>query len=492
MREWTTAAKVGLFVLVVGAAAIFLYRFVSPSTGTAGGYGVYAEFKDATGLAPQSRVLMAGITVGTIKSIRLDHGMARVDIVMMKDVALHDDATVAKRSASILGEYFLALTPGTEGKPVLHDGDQIKIVVEPTSTDQIIQDLGRIADRVKAVAENLAATIGSPEGQQEMRDTLRNLAAVTEALNQTVRENRETIRRTLINVEDITNKSGPELQQILENVRNITEDVRTMLAEKGEGEGKGKGAVGEVRETVERVNRASKSLESALQHIDSVSARIDKGEGTVGKLTKDETLINEVEGVVEGVNDFVGGITRMQTIVGLRADYNFVSNTIKSYVELRLQPSEDKYYQIEVINDPRGLTSIQQTDVDTTDPTRPAHYRQVVTTTSNAFRFSLVFAKRIGPFTGRFGIIESTGGIGLDTHLLQDRFEIRQDLFGFGEELQPRYRIALGYEFIQNLWMLAGVDEIFNPDRRDYFVGLQLRFNDEDLKAILPFAVVRP
>jgi phospholipid/cholesterol/gamma-HCH transport system substrate-binding protein len=489
MGQWTTAAKVGLFVLVVGVAAIFMYRFVSRSTGTEGGYGVYTELKDATGLAPQSRVMMAGIAVGTITSIRLDHGMARVDIRMAKDVVLHDDATVSKRSASILGEYFISLTPGAEGKPILHDGDQITIVIEATSTDQIIADLGRIADRVKLVAENLANTIGSPEGQAEMQATLKNLASVTDALNQTVRENRETIRETLLNVKDITNKSGPELQQILENVRTITQDVRSLLSENKEG---AKGAVGEVRETVERVNRASASLESALSHIDSVTSRIDKGEGTVGRLTKDETLINEVQGVVEGVNDFVGGISRLQTIVGLRADYNFVSNTIKSYVELRLQPSEDKYYLIEVINDPRGKTSFEQIDVDTTDPTRPAHIREVRTTTSNAFRFSLMFAKRIGPFTGRFGILESTGGVGLDTHLLQNRFEIRQDLFGFGEELQPRWRIALGYEFIQHLWMLAGVDEVFNRDRRDYFVGLQLRFNDQDLKAMLPFASVKP
>jgi len=489
MGQWTTAAKVGLFVLVVGVASIFIYRFVSRTTGTAGGYTVFAEMKDATGLAPQSRVMMAGIAVGTIKSIRLDRGMARVDIQMAPDVALHDDATVSKRSASILGEYFLALTPGTEGKPTLRDGDEIRIVIEAASTDQIISDLARIADRVKLVAENLATTIGSPEGQAEMQATLKNLAAVTDALNQTVRENREAIRQTLINVEEITNRSGPELKQILENVRTITEDVRSLLSE---NKGGAKAAVGEVRETVERVNRASASLESALSHIDSVTSRIDKGEGTVGRLTKDETLINEVQGVVEGVGDFVGGISRLQTIIGLRADYNFVSNTIKSYVELRLQPSEDKYYLIEVINDPRGKTSFEQVDVDTTDPTRPAHFREVRTTTSNAFRFSIMFAKRIGPFTGRFGILESTGGVGVDTHLLQDRFEIRQDLFGFGEELQPRWRIALGYEFIQHLWMLAGVDEVINRDRRDYFVGLQLRFNDQDLKAMLPFASVRP
>ena len=485
MVQWTKAAKVGLFVIVVTAAGFYVYRFVSRTTGTAGGYTVFAELKDAIGLAPQSRVMMAGIAVGSIQSIRLDRGgLARVDVRMGPDVALHEDATVARRMTSLLGEYFLALTPGTEGRPTLHDGDEIKTVIEPITTDQILLDVGRIADRVKLVSENLATVFGSPEAQEQMRDTLKHLAAVTEALNDTVRENRETIRKTLLNVEGIADRSGPQLQKILENVRQITEDVRNLLAE---NQGDVKGSVGKVRETVDRVERASVNLESALSHINSVAARIDKGEGTVGRLTKDEALIDEVQGVVEGVGDFVGSISRLQTIVGLRSDYNFVANTIKSYVELRLQPAEDKYYLIEVVSDPRGRTTFEQIDVDTSDPTRPAHYREVRTVTSNALRFSLMFAKRIGPFTGRFGFKESTGGIGLDTHLLKDRFEIQQDLFGFGEELQPRWRVALSYEFVKRLWMLAGADDIFSRDRRDYFIGLQLRFNDQDLKGMLPF-----
>jgi phospholipid/cholesterol/gamma-HCH transport system substrate-binding protein len=35
--------------------------------------------------------------------------------------------------------------------------------------------------------------------------------------------------------------------------------------------------------------------------------------------------------------------------------------------------------------------------------------------------------------------------------------------------------------------LLGGVDDILSTSRRDYFVGAQLRFNDEDLKTILPF-----
>ena len=71
--------------------------------------------------------------------------------------------------------------------------------------------------------------------------------------------------------------------------------------------------------------------------------------------------------------------------------------------------------------------------------------------------------------------------------LFQNRFELRQDLFGFGEIVLPRWRVSLGYEFVHRLWLIGGVDDILSSDRRDYFVGAQLKFNDEDLKTILPF-----
>jgi len=227
--------------------------------------------------------------------------------------------------------------------------------------------------------------------------------------------------------------------------------------------------------------------QAMMTNANSIISQINAGQGTLGKLTKDEKLIDEVQGVAEGVGDFVGGISRLQTILVLRTDYQFLSSTVKSYLELRLQPREDKYYLIEVVNDPRGLTRIEQIDVDSSNPNDPPHYREVRTTTTNSLRFSLQLAQRFGPFTGRFGIKESTGGVGLDTLLLQDRFELRQDLYGFGEVVLPRWRVSLGYEFVHRLWLLGGVDDILSGTRRDYFIGAQLKFNDEDLKTVLPF-----
>jgi phospholipid/cholesterol/gamma-HCH transport system substrate-binding protein len=484
MTRVTQATKVGIFVVLAAAAVYLVWRTVSKDVGPGKSYVVWAQLNDATGLAAHSRVSIAGIPVGTIEKISLANGGARIDLRIKGEIDLYDNATIGKKSASLLGESVLVLTPGTEDHSHLKNGDQIKIVVEYATTDTVVQQVAQIADRIQKVAEQLANSLGTQQGGENMRRILQNLADATEALNVTIRENRETIRDTLRNVDAITQNGAPQLAKILENVRAITEDVRVLVSQNGGGEGQS----GELRSTIERLNRSSKSLESALEHVDHIADRMDKGEGTLGKLSKDETLINEVQGAAEGINEYVGGISRLQTIVGLRSDYNFLANTIKSYVEVRLQPREDKYYMIELINDPRGKTSFTQTDIDTTNPNEPAHYRTVTTTTTDAFRFSIMIARRLGPVTGRFGIKESTGGIGLDLHLLRDRFELRQDLFGFGEEIQPRYRVYLGYEFIHRLWLLAGVDHLFLPNRRDYFLGLQLRFNDEDLKTILPFA----
>jgi phospholipid/cholesterol/gamma-HCH transport system substrate-binding protein len=480
----TQAAKVGVFVALSGAAAYGIYRFVSPTASGGSGYTVHAFIRDATGLATHSRVTIAGIPVGSIDSIKLENGEARLNVKVGNDIILYTNATLGKKSTSLLGESAVVLTPGTPDHARLHDGDEIPLIVQETTPGDLLDEMKQIADDVKQVTSQLAKAVGTEQGGQNMRDILQNLADATDAINKTVRENRETIRESLFNIQQITRNANPEIARILENVRIVTQDVREMMASQSPN-----GEKGELRETIERLDRSSKSLESALGHADSIAGRIDRGEGTIGKLTKDEALVNEVQGVAEGINDYVQNITRLQTIVGLRSDYNFLANTIKTYVQLRLQPKEDKYYLVEIINDPRGAISLTQQDVTTTNPQMAPAYTTKTITHSTGFRFSLEFAKRMGPFTGRFGFIESTGGFGVDVHLLQNRFEIQNDLFGFAESFQPRYRVSLSYEFIRHVWLLGGVDNIFLPEpTRDYFFGLQLRFTDDDLKTILPFA----
>jgi len=486
MREPWKAAKVGLFV-VLGAASVWgVYRLVEETAGGGSGYTVWAHFEDAQGLVPRSRVLIAGIRVGYIERIRLDGDRARIDLNIESEVPLHRDATVSKRTASILGEALLVIAPGSAREPRLADGDRITTAEGSASTDDILESVSQTARSVQKVALQLERVFGTDEGGRQLSSALRNLSEALEAANRTITDNEEVISSTLRNVEATTETAGPQILRILDNVEATTADVRGIIGNNREGLEE---AGGQVVDTIASINRASSELEAVLADIRQVTDRTARGEGTVGRLTSDETLIDEVEGVVEGVGDIIGPVSRLQTIIGLRSEYNFLANTFKSYVSLRIQPREDRYYLIELINDPRGLTEFETTTIRRSPPDDGQRIQQTETrvTTRDAFRFSLMFAKRIHFATFRFGILESTGGVGTDFHLIDDRLEISADVFAVGEQTFPRFRARLAYEIVQRLWILGGIDDTLNESSRDFFLGAMLRFNDEDLKSILPF-----
>ena len=86
-----------------------------------------------------------------------------------------------------------------------------------------------------------------------------------------------------------------------------------------------------------------------------------------------------------------------------------------------------------------------------------------------------------------------TGGIGLDVDLLKERWTFKIDAFDFRTNIWPRLRIYSTVQFYRNMFLLAGVDDVINSRPpggqgsfgRDYYVGAQLMFNDEDLKSLL-------
>lgn len=487
MRDTWKAAKVGVMIVAGIAAAIAIYFYVQEGAGGQRGYVVYALFNDAQGLVEKSRVVIAGIPVGYIESIELQDAKARVNIHINEGIELHTDARAARRMVSLLGEAVVEIYPGTKGKPLLHDGDQIPVVEETPSTDQLLGTVNDIAKSVKAVTAQLERSFGTDEAGREMSEALRNLSEALAAINRTIQTNEQVINNTLSNLERLSDQGGKRLEDILQNVQTATSDVRDIIHGNREGLNQ---ATSDVPGTVKAIKQAAERISSAASDIKEITHRTAEGKGTIGRLTKDETLIDEVQGVVEGIGDVVGPIARLQTILELRSEYNVLSNSLKSYVSLRLQPREDRYYLIQLVDDPRGRTTFQQSVVQKQPPGSTDVPLQTITTetTTRALRFSLMFAKRIGFATFRFGILESTGGVGVDLDGFNDRLELNADMFAFGEEAFPRLRTRLAYEVISKLWVLAGVDDILNGNRRDFFLGAMLRFNDKDLKAILPFA----
>jgi phospholipid/cholesterol/gamma-HCH transport system substrate-binding protein len=490
MKETYNAAKVGLLVLIVLAASIAIYRFVDEGAQGDEGYRVYAIFDDVQGLVEKSRVLIAGIPVGVIEKIKLEGDRARVDLRIDGAVKLYKNGSVTQKSASLLGEMLLVIHPGGPPARPLKNGEQLATGAKASGTDDIMKTVGEISESVKKVTSQLERAFGTDTAGNQMSEALKNLSEAVASVNRTIQSNEEVVSNTLSNVESITDDARPKIERILTHIEGVSRELDNALGSNSDGLNKG---LGRVDDTVAAIQRAAHDLEASMRDIKQITERTARGEGTIGRLTQDEKLINEVEGVVQGIGDVVGPISRLQTIVRLRSEYNFLANTFKNYVGLRLQPREDRYYAFELINDPRGRTTFTQRQVRTSPPREgePEFYQETISETTDAFRFTLQFAKRIHFATFRFGILESTGGLGLDLHLLNDQLEVNSDAFAIGEQQYARLRIALAYQVLERMWIVGGIDDMLN-ESRDFFLGAQLRFNDEDLKSILPFVPATP
>ena len=167
------AAKVGATVLLTLFLAFLGFRFVAKGIQGSAGYRVYGLFRDATGLVDKSRVQIAGLNVGEIIDRRLDGSAARVTLRIAPNVTLWSNATIFKKTASLLGEFYLEIDPGTEESPdpltgkivkneILKDGDQIKNVVEAVTTTDILVQVNETLPVLRAILTDVQKITQGP------------------------------------------------------------------------------------------------------------------------------------------------------------------------------------------------------------------------------------------------------------------------------------------------------------------------------------------
>lgn len=117
---------VGVFVLIgivcLGYLSIKLGRLE-----VIGGnnYLVDAEFTSVSGLKTGASVEIAGVEVGKVKQIGLRDDRAMVTLAIDQDVTLYTDTIASIKTRGIIGDKFMALSPGGGGDP-LKPGDTIR------------------------------------------------------------------------------------------------------------------------------------------------------------------------------------------------------------------------------------------------------------------------------------------------------------------------------------------------------------------------------
>lgn len=344
------ALRVGIFATI--AVLLLLGLSLSVTGTTLGGksYEVVAYFKSAAGLETGSRVALRGVPIGQVRTLSWDPQRLRVRTVLRvkEEFRIPRGAYAVVRPSSLLGGVFVdisfddaqALSP-----TLLAQGDELET-----------RDIRSIDDAIQEVAAFGAS------GTKLFESVDQNQRQLVAKVNAVIDENRENIRAATTQLAEL----GPKAQEIMERISSLTRQVdegqgtlgalwkdkslydqfqqlgrdakeiaqqirsgegsigkliyddtlakeaQALLTKIGNAADQVQATVGENREPLNKLmialSNAGPKIEGTLTNFEQISAKVNRGEGTLGKLVNDPSLYEDTKRAVNQVGEsFEGG-----------------------------------------------------------------------------------------------------------------------------------------------------------------------------------------
>ncbi len=471
-------AKIGLFTLAVLLVLGVLVLKIEdlPFSGKARSATVEVAFQDVAGLDDKSAVRIAGVRVGRIDGIRLmPDGTALARLLLDSDVELREGAYGEVKNLGLLGDKYVDLYPGAPGSPRLPEGARISGSV-PVEFDQLTKLAQEIGKDVKELTGALSSSLGGETGEAKINRIVDNVGVLAEELRNLVEANRQNVDVTMAN-----------LREFSSSIRETLARLDRILDENRSG----------VKGSVENIEELTGKLQTSADNLNSITAKLDKGEGTFAKLLNDETThknLNEtLTSLKTGVDSFNTTLTRVNRIeldLGFYGEYATRTEGWTGAFRLDVTPREGKFYRLELIGLPDGRR-FDDTYTYTTSvgDGPPSTVTTTVTRYEDKFGFSAQLGYRFKDTTLRAGLIESRGGLAIDQFLMKDALQFTGEAWDFGRpEGNMQVKLFSQWNSRGAVFVRAGVTDVINPANRSFFLGAGLKWKDEDIKTLLPAA----
>ncbi|MDR0443922.1 MAG: MlaD family protein [Treponema sp.] len=432
---------------------------------------------DATGLSTRSKIYQAGVVVGRVKGITLSENEAVLRLALMKDVQVREGAMISRKSSSILGTSILALDPGSGFSPVISPGGRLKSSKDAGDMSQVMGTIGDLGGQISQLLTDF---------QQNQ------LALLSVSL--------ETFNSIASKVNEQADGELERVSRILEAVALITERMERILA-RGEDQGTGPaadiyGTLENIRIITDEISRGRGNIGQTIfddQLYDSLLSTVQRIEVAVVKLQTALDTINTVAESAGTVIDNAGIIVEKAVGLGVQVDatgsYMTQANQVQAGASIRLIPqSNDRWYRIGVSSAPDGYSTRTVTETTGTNTIR----EDTTETKYQVVTIDAELARRFGLLTIRGGLLENTGGFGMDIQPLR-WMSLSGELFNFrtGEPPNLRGTVTVFPFFDPDsdkpwnwIYIKGGINDSL-ADSRDFFIGGGIRFADREIKGLV-------
>jgi ABC-type transporter Mla subunit MlaD len=428
--------KIGIFLTIaLGITAAFI--FVVGDLGTLfekPGYEVFIYFDSATGLEKRTGVRLAGVKVGYIKDIRLKDNQAEVVLRIEQEVEFRTDSRATLAALGLLGEKYIEIIPGTSG-PICLPGGSIE-VVPAIGLEELGGELADVSGEIQETSRVLRELLGSPDSRTNLTLILENMAAFASDLREFSRENSSAVNEGIQKGSRAIDNFDARVESLASSLDELVVLLRDVVAENRES----------VRHNLENIAVLLEKADRSLTTLDQTLDKVNKGEGTLGRLIQEEGLYEDAQQAVDDVQRAVQPVSKFRAGGALQFNYYTDPEEIKSYLTLSFWPAADKFLLGQVIQDPF----------------------------LDEFTYSLQGGMRWGNVQARAGVMESKIGGAMDFYAFRDRVRISVELFDLNRDVFPHFRIQGSYSPVRYISLLFGLDDFGLKERRELFFGLGL------------------
>lgn len=266
--------KIGIYAIVILLCAWAGIRFLS-GVDVFGRHAVYyARYEQVNGVQNAAAVMIRGVKIGKVSEIRVspdDPTSVEVVLSIPRSYRLPVDSEAKIFSTSIMGSKAIEIVLGSSPE-ILESGSNINSGYTKDLMAVADSELDYYKDKITTLVENFNTTLKSlnslvDNNNKSITEALAHLNSITAGLDGAIGKDKQQLADIVASIDKFTkalSENSAHIDSIMTNVDSVT----SALAEKNAGE----------------------SLGESLAELNSVLAKINGGEGTVGRLMCDEQL----------------------------------------------------------------------------------------------------------------------------------------------------------------------------------------------------------
>lgn len=288
-KEIKTAliALLSILLLVAGV------NFLKGNSFFGGDDVYYAYFSNSAGVQPASSVVLNGVSVGKILEVKNNFGAPEDKQILIKfnltnhDLKLPIGTKVELGPIDLFSKGIILTLGDDESKGFYKPGDeligtvavdlftQVKAYADPVTTrlQGMVEKLDNLATSFSVFWDE-TATSDFEQSMVELRETIHSFGNVAKNMDLLLEEEKSKLGQIFSNVESITHNlklSNDKVAQILGNTAKISDDLVKSDFKK---------VIGDAQKTIDNFN--------------TTLTGVNNGEGTLGKLVKDEALYSDL------------------------------------------------------------------------------------------------------------------------------------------------------------------------------------------------------